>query len=368
MKRITKIEDKIAWTLPESEVEADALRQIHNVAALPEIKRMVILPDVHTGYDLPIGCAVLAAGRISPSFVGYDIGCGMLHQNIGSDVEILADEAGRREVYARILELIPVGLGGKFRETQDCAEFESASGDKNLTRKVSDIASVQIGTLGAGNHFIEIGLNSRGEYGVTIHSGSRNAGHAIASHYMALGRLFDLDSKNGRYYAEDMDWALEYALENRKRMLEAVLLAIFGHVAPRFSASFINENHNHAVILKRGEVLHRKGATPADKGQLGIIPINQRDGTYITKGLGNEAFLCSASHGAGRTMSRNAARKLITPDRLAGQMRGIICRTDKSVCDEGPDAYKHADTIIARQNGLLVEVIDHFRPVLVVKG
>ena len=363
-----KIASKIVWTLPESEVEAEALRQIHTVAALPEIKRMVVLPDVHTGYDLPIGCAVLVAGRISPSFVGYDIGCGMLHQNIGPDIDILHSEAGRRDVYARILGLVPVGLGGKFTEDQGYFEFESACGHKELNRKVRGIAPLQLGTLGAGNHFIEIGLNERGEYGITIHSGSRNTGHAIASHYMALGRLFDLDSQNGRHYAADMDWALEYALENRKRMLDAVVRGIFGESAPRFSAPFINENHNHAVILKRGEVLHRKGATPADKGQLGIIPINQRDGTYITKGLGNEAFLCSASHGAGRTMSRAAARKIITPDRLAGQMRGIICRTDKSVCDEGPDAYKNADTVIARQNGLLIEVVDHFRPVLVVKG
>lgn len=363
-----KILDKVAWTLPESEVEATAMRQIDNVAALPEVKRMVVLPDVHTGYDLPIGCAVLVGGRISPSFVGYDIGCGMLHQNIGQNIDILADEAGRREVYSSILERVPVGLGGKFAEKQACPDFESASANKGLSRKVCDIAPLQIGTLGAGNHFIEIGLNGRSEYSVTIHSGSRNAGHAIASHYMALGRLFDLDSKNGRHYATDMHWALEYALENRKRMLDAVLRAIFKENIPQFSTPFINENHNHAVILKRGEVLHRKGATPADKGQLGIIPINQRDGTYITKGLGNEFFLCSASHGAGRTMSRAAARKTITPDRLAGQMRGIICRTDKSVCDEGPDAYKDADTVIARQNGLLVEVVDHFRPVLVVKG
>ena len=363
-----KAPDKIVWALPEAEVESEALRQIRNVAALPEIKRMVVLPDVHTGYDLPIGCAVLVGGRISPSFVGYDIGCGMLHQNIGPNIDILADEAGRREVYARILERIPVGLGGKFAETQACPDFASVSEDKELNRKVRGIAPVQIGTLGAGNHFIEIGLNTRGEYGITIHSGSRNAGHAIASHYMALGRLFDLDSKNGRHYAADMHWALEYALENRKHMLGAVLQAIFGENIPQFPTPFINENHNHAAILKRGEVLHRKGATPADKGQLGIIPINQRDGAYITKGLGNEAFLCSASHGAGRTMSRAAARKAITPDLLAGQMRGIICRTDKNVCDEGPDAYKDADTVIARQNGLLVEVVDHFRPVLVVKG
>ncbi len=360
--------NKIAWTLPESEVEVSALRQIYNVAALPEIKRMVVLPDVHTGYDLPIGCAVLVAGRISPSFVGYDIGCGMLHQNIGPNIASLAEEAGRRAVYAHILDSIPVGLGGKFPRPQACPEFVSASGNKNLTRLVSGIAPLQLGTLGAGNHFIEIGLNERGEYGITIHSGSRNAGHAIASHYMSLGRMFDLSSQNGRHYAQDMHWALEYALENRKRMLDAVLRVIFGEAVPPFAAPFINENHNHAVILKRGEVLHRKGATPADKGQLGIIPINQRDGAYITRGLGNETFLCSASHGAGRTMSRAAARKSITPDHLAGQMRGIVCRTDKNVCDEGPDAYKNADTVIARQNGILVEVVDHFRPVLVVKG
>lgn len=358
---------RIAWTLPKEEVDKEALKQIDNVLSLPSFRRMAVLPDVHAGYDLPIGCVVVLDGHISPSFVGYDIGCGMIHQNLGPGIPALETGEGLREIYREILNRVPVGLGEGFAEPRQYPFFQSASGDKTLEKKVNSVAAVQMGSLGSGNHFIEIGRNGKGEYGVTIHSGSRNAGHAIASHYMAKGRLFPLSSALGRAYAEDMDWSLAYALENRKKMLLAVLRAMFGK-DPAPDALFINENHNHAEIMKGRRVLHRKGATPAEKGRLGIIPINQRDGVYITRGLGNEDFLCSASHGAGRRMSRKAARKEISPERLAGQMRGIVCRTDKEVCDEGPDAYKDADMVIARQDGLLVDIVDHFRPLLVVKG
>jgi tRNA-splicing ligase RtcB len=130
----------------------------------------------------------------------------------------------------------------------------------------------------------------------------------------------------------------------------------------------INETHNHAVLWKRGLVLHRKGPTPAEKGQLGVIPANQRDGVWITKGLGNEEFLCSASHGAGRIMTRNAAAKKGTVEQMQKLMKGIVCRTDKGVLDEAPWAYKKIDQVLAAQEGILIEVLDHFKPIIVLKG
>jgi tRNA-splicing ligase RtcB len=129
-----------------------------------------------------------------------------------------------------------------------------------------------------------------------------------------------------------------------------------------------NENHNHAVVKEGNLVLHRKGATPAEKGQPGVIPANQRDGVWITQGLGNLDFLCSASHGAGRKMTRGAAAKKGTVMDLQKQMKGIVCRTDKAVLDEAPWAYKKIDAVLAAQAGVLVDVVDHFRPLVVLKG
>ena len=268
-------------------------------------------------------------------------------------------------------KVIPAGLGKKSGTASEFV-FRSASGDMQLDRKVESVVYSQLATLGSGNHFLEIGGNSRGEVGVTIHSGSRRVGHDIASWYMQKGRLLPLTSDIGRAYLEDMLWAQEFALENRRLMLYSALLAM------RFSesdakrqlapGSMINENHNHAVQHGEGLILHRKGATPAKKGQLGVIPANQRDGVWVTRGLGNEEFLCSASHGAGRRLSRKAASKEGTVSELEKLMRGVVCRTGKDVLDEAPWAYKRIDQVLAAHDGILVDVIDHFKPLIVLKG
>jgi tRNA-splicing ligase RtcB len=154
-------------------------------------------------------------------------------------------------------------------------------------------------------------------------------------------------------------------------MMLQTTLALLGFDAAQTAAhlcSMINENHNHAVLRGKGRVLHRKGAIPAEQGQYGIIPANQRDGVWVTKGLGNEEFLCSASHGAGRTMSRKAASRKGSVDQMQKMMKGIVCRTDKDVLDEAPWAYKDIDAVLAAQAGILIEIIDHFRPVIVLKG
>jgi tRNA-splicing ligase RtcB len=191
---------------------------------------------------------------------------------------------------------------------------------------------------------------------------------------MKKGRLLPLDSALRQAYLADMQWALDFALENRRRMLEQVLLAL-GFAASQCAAlmhspAFINETHNHALFDARSArlMLHRKGATPAGKGQLGVIPANQRDGVYITVGLGNDAYLASASHGAGRKLSRKAAAKRGSVKELRKLMQGIVCRADAAVLDEAPWAYKDVDLVLRAQAGVVVDIVDHFRPVIVLKG
>jgi tRNA-splicing ligase RtcB len=241
-----------------------------------------------------------------------------------------------------------------------------------LTETVRNTASRQLGSLGSGNHFLELGENSKGEVGITIHSGSRRAGYDIADWYIrkAGGSFIRLDNELGQAYLHDMDWATQFALENRRSML-LTTLALLGFADSESGAclSFmINENHNHAVLRHEGLVLHRKGATPAEKDQYGVIPANQRDGVWVTRGLGNEEFLCSSSHGAGRSMTRGAASRKGSVEQMRKMMKGIVCRTDKGVLDEGPWAYKKIDMVLAAQEGVLVEVVDHFKPIIVLKG
>ncbi len=310
---------------------------------------------------------------MSPSFVGYDIGCGMCHVNTGKTLRELAlDTPKKRErLFARIQQAVPAGLGKSGGAASDLV-FLSATGDRRLDKLVEPSVRNQLATLGSGNHFLEIGVNPAGWAGVTVHSGSRRAGYDIAAWYMKKGRLLPLSSELGRAYLADMAWALDFALENRLLMLQHTLKVMDldgGEIRALLGpASLINETHNHAVPWGKNLILHRKGATPAEKGQLGVIPANQRDGVWVTRGLGNEEFLCSASHGAGRSMSRKAAAAKGSVGDLEKLMKGIICRTDKGVLDEAPWAYKRIDEILAAQDGVLVEVIDHFKPVVVLKG
>lgn len=364
---------KLRLTIPWTSMELEAQQQIIRVLAMPELDLLAIMPDAHAGYDLCIGGVALLRGVVSPSFVGYDIGCGMCHVNTKKSVRDLGltKAKDREKLFERLQEDVPAGLGKKARTASDFV-FRSASGDKHLDTKVEPFVYSQLATLGSGNHFLEIGENSAGEIGVTIHSGSRRVGYDIASWYMRKGRLLSMSSELGQAYFADMLWAQDFALENRRLMLRAALFAM------RFSESevkkllapdsLINESHNHAVRHGEHGILHRKGATPAEKGQLGIIPANQRDGVWVTRGLGNEEFLSSASHGAGRRLSRKAAARKGTVAEFEKMMRGVVCRTDKDVLDEAPWAYKNIDDVLAAQNGILVDVLDHFKPLVVLKG
>ncbi len=366
------MKEKIKSLINLEEIEPEALKQIYDVASLDIVKKLAIMPDVHTGYDLCIGGVALVEGHISPSFVGYDIGCGMCFVDTGIKAEeIFKTKKDREEIAKEIYKEIPVGKNIR-KKPLDYEKFRSASGDSSLEKKVNDKLFHSLGTLGSGNHFIEIGENLEGNICVTIHSGSRNIGHTIASYYMKKGRFLPLDSFWGKAYLEDMNFALDYALENRLTMMK-IVLKVLGFTEKEIDRiirkTLINENHNHAVLTDEG-VLHRKGATPAEEGQKGIIPANMRDGVYITVGLGNKEFLSSASHGAGRVLSRRKAKELIDIKEFKKvmEMADVVAKVDNSTLDEAPFAYKDINQVIKAQENVVIKVVDQVRPLINIKG
>ena len=368
--------DKLHSLVPLEEIEQGALQQIFDNLDDDRVLKMAIMPDVHQGYDLPIGGVALVDGHISPSYVGYDIGCGMCAVNTGVlAADILPDRSSRERLFKEIYQKIPVGLGGNRAVVQYPA-LKSALNDKNLVAKVNKGVMNQLGTLGSGNHFIEISSDQQGLCWVTLHSGSRNAGHTVGSVYMALAkrnrdRFLALESELGQAYLHDMSYCLTFALENRRQMMADTLALLGfndGECGRLLTKTMINENHNHAIVLGDGTVLHRKGATPAEEGQLGIIPANMRDGIFITSGLGNQAYLSSASHGAGRVMSRSQGRKTVSLAAFREAMQGIVAKVDQKTLDESPFVYKEINQVIAAQEGIVITVINHLKPLVNVKG
>lgn len=365
-----RISNKLHSLIPMSEIEQTAQKQIYDVLSLDCLKRLVIMPDVHAGYDLVIGGVALLDGFISPSFVGYDIGCGMIHVSTGVKTsEMLPDERSRIGLFDQILKTIPTGFASHKTRKRNFPVFESPLDDKRMVVQVREKVEIQCQSLGGGNHFAEVGENRAGEVCITIHSGSRNVGHTIGGTYMRKGRMFPLDSELGQAYRQDMDYALRFALYNRESMLRAILglMGFNSKEMDRIAGRMINENHNHAIVTQEG-VLHRKGATPADLDQLGIIPANMRDGVYITRGLGNQEYLSSASHGCGRRMGRNEAKRVLDVQEFRGQMKGVVSSANRSTLDEAPGAYKDINTVIGYQEGVVIEVVDYVKPLINVKA
>lgn len=369
---------KLFSLIPIHELEQSAQQQIYNVLELDFMLKLAIMPDCHTGYTLPIGGVALLDDVISPEYVGYDEGCGMCCIITDIDISELGGWDAKVKIFNKIYDTVPLGVGQGHSSYQDYDEFHSASGDKELNKMVNDKLNLQIGTLGSGNHFIEIGYNNDNKVVVVIHSGSRNIGHSIATYYMNLSKNVDIDLPqgylhlNGSYgqqFLHDQNFALEYALENRKRMMYDVLriLKFSEKEISEYMRTMINENHNHAVMTKEG-VLHRKGATPAEYGVFGVIPGTMKSGTYITKGLGNATYLSSASHGAGRKMSRTKAKKSIKLHQHKEWMKGIVAKVDHGTLDEAHGAYKNLRNVIKAQDGIVVDVVDYVKPLINVKG
>lgn len=372
------------WTRVE-EVEEQALQQLRNIAALPWVfKHVAVCPDVHYGKGATVGSVIASEDAVCPAAVGVDIGCGMGAMLTNLHAEDLGDSLAA--VRSDIEAAVPVGFNSheddRISDRSMMATFDQLRAPnmhKNKRR-----AAQQIGTLGGGNHFIELCLDTDGRVWLMLHSGSRHIGKTLAEHHMAIARTLahnadlpdpDLSSflKNTQEmqdYWHDLDWAQKYAFENRDRMKNLIFGVLKKHFPQIVELDWITCHHNYVSQenhFDKDVLVTRKGAIFAGRGAMGIIPGSMGTKSYIVEGLGSEQSFCSASHGAGRRMSRNQAKKHFTQEDLIAQTAGVECRKDLDVLDEIPAAYKDIDQVIENQKDL-VRVVAVLKQVLCIKG
>jgi tRNA-splicing ligase RtcB len=377
------------WTQP-STVEDQAMRQLQNIAALPWTYRHVaVMPDVHYGKGATVGSVIAMRDAVSPAAVGVDIGCGMTAVRTSLRAEDLPADLSR--LRSRLEHTVPVGFAQHKataftdRDATDWKVFWQAFEALTPAVKANSAKALhQMGTLGGGNHFIEICLDTQKQVWVMLHSGSRGIGNLLAQHHIEVAKglahnqslpdpdlaVFLASTQEMKEYRHDLFWAQDYARRNR-----AVMLRLIGDVLTQQFPQIVFEtpisaHHNYvAEETHFGEevLVTRKGAIRAGRGELGIIPGSMGTGSYIVRGLGNPDSFESASHGAGRRMSRNKARKQFTEADLAAQTAGVECRKDAGVVDEIPAAYKNIDEVIRNQDDL-VEIVTKLKQVVCIKG
>ncbi|MFE9648018.1 RtcB family protein [Streptomyces sp. NPDC006365] len=382
------------WTDPAA-VETGALQQLQNVATLPWIKGLAVMPDVHYGKGATVGSVIAMRGAVCPAAVGVDIGCGMSAVKTSLTANDLPGDLSR--LRSKVEQAIPVGRGmhdtavepGQFHGLAAAGwddfwgQFDRVA---EAVRFRKGRATMQMGTLGQGNHFWEFCLDSDNSVWIMLHSGSRNIGKELAEHHIGVAQklphnrglvdgdlaVFVSDTTQMAAYRHDLYWAQEYAKRNRAMMM-AISKEVIRREFKKAKVTFepeISCHHNY-VSEERYEgmdlLVTRKGAIRAGSGEYGIIPGSMGAGSYIVKGLGNEKAFNSASHGAGRRMSRNAAKRRFTTKDLEEQTRGVECRKDSGVVDEIPGAYKPIEQVIDQQRDL-VEVVAKLKQVVCVKG
>ncbi|HEX8988098.1 MAG TPA: RtcB family protein [Rhodocyclaceae bacterium] len=382
------------WT---PEVEASARRQLANISQLPIVHHHVAaMPDVHTGIGATVGAVIATRAAIIPASVGVDIGCGMIASRLSLEAEDL-DEAVLRRIFDQISRDVPVGFDQHQESRAPAALAKSFApglrriverhpGVKKRVGRHSDWVR-QLGTLGGGNHFIEVCLDEAQRVWVMLHSGSRGIGNAIGQYFIELARrdaerghilLPDRDlawfgegSEHFDDYVNAVQWAQDYAAANRAAMMDAVIAALARHLPPfAVTSEAVNCHHNYVARERHygAEVwVTRKGAIRARSGDLGIIPGSMGARSYIVRGRGSAESFESCAHGAGRRMSRTQANKAYTAHDVASQTEGVVCRKDRGVVDEIPSAYKDIDQVMANQSDL-VEVVHSLKQVVCVKG
>lgn len=355
-------------------LEQGALDQFQSAMNCEFATRGALMPDAHQGYSLPIGAVVETEGVIVPAWVGYDIGCGMCAMKTDFDSSEIRGKS--KEIFEEIYKRIPVGFNHNQKPSLwDYSEYEISDATTSIFAKNG---LNQLCSLGGGNHFIEIGEDAENKIWIIIHSGSRGIGHAVASHYMRIasgdGKAreghygLQADSQNGMDYIKDLAFCLAFALENRKQMIDRIVDSISAHV-PFLGCDYknlINRNHNHAE-MRDGKWIHRKGATHAELGMMGVIPGNMRDGSFIVRGKGNSDSLFSSSHGAGRVLGRKKALKTLNMAEFEKSMEGITAKVCQDTLDESAFAYKDIFDVMRLQEPL-VEVVAHVKPIINIKG
>jgi len=378
-------------------IEDGALVQAKNLANLPFIFRHIaIMPDAHQGYGMPIGGVMATVGAVVPNAVGVDIGCGMCA--VKTDISKIDQTTlkkiigGSKDLPGGIRSKVPVGFSHRSKKQNDWLtekERDDLRGWSVIDQEY-DSSLKQIGSLGGGNHFIEIQQGSEGFIWLMIHSGSRNIGYKVANHYNKLAielnekwitaipkkwelAFLPLHSEEGQHYVKEMRYCVDFAQKSRRLMMENVQTCVVEAVGPVVFTETIDVPHNYAATehhFKTNVIVHRKGATRAYQDQLGIIPGSQGTSSYIVRGKGNPESFMSCSHGAGRAMGRKQAQRELNLDdeknRLdaLGVIHGI--RNQKDL-DEAPGAYKDITTVMANQTDL-VDIEVELKPLAVIKG
>ena len=386
-----------AWTRGV-QFEDAARRQLMNIARLPFVhSHVAAMPDVHLGIGATVGCVIPTVGAIVPAAVGVDIGCGMVAQRTSLSAAQLPDNL--KAVRSAIERAVPHGggKGGRVGAWDDPPKVVRrawralAERYRGITDRHDKVAHKrpleQLGTLGGGNHFVEVCLDEADRVWVMLHSGSRGAGNRIGTHFIQLARRelerhrVRLPDRNLAYlregsalfddYVEAVGWAQDYARVNRELMLDHVLGSLREHV-PTFELDAVAIDCHHNYVAREHHFgadvyLTRKGAVRAREGDLGIIPGSMGARSFIVRGKGNPDSFHSCSHGAGRTMSRTEARRRFTLEDHRRATRTVECRKDKAVLDETPAAYKPIDAVMRAQRDL-VDVLHELRQVVCVKG
>lgn len=373
-----------------SDLDPIALEQAQRTAAMPFVAgHVALMPDAHVGMGATIGSVIPTSGAIIPAAVGVDIGCGMIAAELPFTSDVLGDDLTK--LHSHIAQVVPAGVG-RGHDTEQAALSdlrEAAHRGPDLTDKQWATAAKQIGSLGSGNHFVEVCLDERDRVWVVLHSGSRGIGNQIAKEHIEgakglMERYFiDLDDTDLAYLVEGtpefdayitaMLWAQDYALANREVMMDAVLRQVAGHVGYEFVESQrINCHHNFTEREHHGNRnmwITRKGAIRARTGDLGVIPGSMGTRSYIVEGRGVASSYCSCSHGAGRRLSRGQARRTLDLDGLREQMAGKAWNADQAnaLLDEDPRSYKDIDQVMADQSDL-VTVLHTLSQVLNYKG
>ncbi|WP_338847557.1 RtcB family protein [Massilia sp. W12] len=383
------------------EIDPHALQQLLNIAQLPITHgHIAAMPDVHVGIGATVGSVIPTKQAIIPAAVGVDIGCGMNAVRTTLTAEQLPDSLAR--LRSAIEAAVPVGFGQhEWDKVRGSAHVRTGrplndrldkivgkhGGIMKMQQQFNRTWICQLGTLGGGNHFIELCLDEEKRVWVMLHSGSRGIGNVIGRYFIQAAKKdmqrhqIHLPDRDLAYlsegstlfddYCEALDWAQDYARLNRSEMMRRVLEVLKLALPPfALDGEAINCHHNYATQeVHGGEKLYitRKGAISAQQGELGIIPGSMGAKSFIVRGKGNPASFCSCSHGAGRRLSRSEAKRQYTRFDLAAQTAGIECRKDPGVLDELPAAYKDIDQVMAHQTDL-VEVVHTLRQVMCIKG
>lgn len=380
-----------------AQVESSALDQLTNTANLPFVfKHVSAMPDVHLGHGATVGSVIATRGAICPAAVGVDIGCGMMAIKTNLDHKVVQDNIVK--IRASIERSIPVGHESNKKIVTSVRNWNGWATYNNLhaaqkhakSKELMGRAMSQLGTLGGGNHFIEVCLDLENNVWIMLHSGSRNIGKSLAEMHMydakqEMKKMFiSLPDPDLAYFVEqtvafdqymqDLEWAQAYALENREEMMRRVLkdisYAIYGEDGKVGQLMNVNCHHNYVSRENHyGEnvLVTRKGAVRARQGDFGIIPGSMGAKSFIVRGLGNAESFHSCSHGAGRRMSRTEAKRQFNLDDLQAQTAGVECRKDEGVLDEIPSAYKDIDEVMSNQTDL-VEVVAQLKQILCIKG